>query len=188
LGDVITTTNTLAQLLDSNMSTISNTLTSITLIVQRYEMNGDSIIDESDDYIDLYDFAWLVKGLIDNSDIKVTAQSLMDSITDYIVLNRNSNMYYPTWNLQNSHGLSIFFPYTASSFYNGNNYEFALGAIWPNQSYGLNLDTQETIMWAPMLIDYFQLTQPGGPNNPNPPEPLPKLIEIQKIFLPISMK
>jgi hypothetical protein len=186
LSDAVAETNSLAQLLDSQMATSATTLTSIRSTVQRFEMNGDNVIDLSDDYIDLYDFARLVKASFSDSDVQEAAQGLMDDIVAYITAEHHGSGTTggQVWNLDNSHGVSVLFPSTASSFYAASNYDFATGAIWPSAS-GISAGIEEGANeWGPMLVNYFQTTQPGGPDNPAPPEPLPLRLEFE-LYLPV---
>ncbi len=189
LGAVISTTNTLARIINSNMASYAPTLTHVAEIVQRYEMNGDDEINENDDYVDLYDFALMLKGLSGDSQIDQACDAVMAAVDDYIVLNRNSDINYPKWDLHGSHGVSIFFPSTASSFYNSENYDFAVGATWPGNSGALTFSSEdETVEWGPMLVNYFQMTQPGGSDNPNPPEPIARLIPLSYVYIPIMVR
>lgn len=189
LSNLVTATNSLAQLLNSQMTTAAITLTTILSTVQRFEMNGDGVINPSDDYIDLYDFARLVKLNFPDSGIQVAAQGVMDAVNDYVLIehHRSGTAGGHTWNLDNSHGVSVFFPSTASSFYNANNYDFATGAMWHGTT-GLAFSiNQAAVEWGPMLVSYFQITQPDGPDNPVPPQPLPRRQEL-RVYLPIIIR
>jgi hypothetical protein len=189
LGAVVSANNTLAQILNSNMATHAQTLSQALAAVQRYEMNADSVINASDDYIDLYDFALKLKGLSSDSQIDLACDAVMTAVDNYIILNRNSDSSYPKWDLQNSHGVSIFFPSSASSFYQAGNYDFAVGATWPGSAGVWIVSTDEDVIhWGPMLVNYFQTTQPGGPDNPNPPEPVARQDPPIKIFLPLVLR
>jgi len=189
LNGVVTATNLLAQLLNSQMATSAVTLTAIHSVVQRFEMTGTIEIDTSDAYIDLYDFARLVKADFPESNMQAAAQAVMDTISAYTITerHRSGTTSGTTWNLDNSHGVAVFFPSTASSFYRASNYDFATGAAWPGSSYLSVNGSQATIEWGPMLVNYFQTTQPGGPDNPNPPLPLP-LRQEYRVYLPVVVK
>ena len=189
LGAVVSANNTLAQILNSNMATHAQTLSQVAEIVQRYEMNEDDVINASDDYIDLYDFALKLKGLSVDSQIDQACDAIMTAVDNYIILNRNSDINYPKWNLQNSHGVSIFFPSSASSFYNSGNYDFAVGATWPGSIVSLAPGTPGAgVDWGPMLVNYFQTTQPGGPDNPNPPAPVERQDPSIYLFMPLVVR
>jgi hypothetical protein len=131
----------------------------------------------------------MLKGLSGDSQIDQACDAVMAAVDDYIVLNRNSDINYPKWDLHGSHGVSIFFPSTASSFYNSENYDFAVGATWPGNSGALTFSSEdETVEWGPMLVNYFQTTQPGGSDNPNPPEPIARLIPLSYVYIPIIVR
>ena len=189
LSNLITATNSLAQVLNTQMATSAITLTNIQSIVQRFEMNNDNVINTSDSYIDLYDFARLVKAGFADNNIQQTAQAVMDATTAYITVERHRSGITGghTWNLDNSHGVSVFFPTTASSFYSAGNYDFATGALWPHMTQTSPSQPQAVVEWGPMLVNYFQTTQPGGPDNPIPPQVLPQQILFQ-VYLPVVLK
>jgi len=196
LHSVVTSTNSLAQLLNGQMVTAAITLTTIISgTVQRFEMNGDDVINLSDSYIDLYDFAHLVKENFSDSSLQAAAQAVMNTISEYTTTEYHKSGTFEamtettTWNLDNSHGVSIFFPPTASSFYRASNYDFATGANWPGVA-GLSLNNnQATIDWGPMLVSYFRITQPTGPDNPTPPQLLPLLhLHEYRVYLPVIIR
>jgi hypothetical protein len=160
------------------------TVRSIALKVQRYDNEApERTIDTRDTYIDLYHFAELVKAYVPYTLTQNAAQTVMQAIdVDYVVVNgSDSNSQY---DLDNSHGVSIFFPATASSFYNANSYDFAAGAIWRRPA---SNGAQSLIEWGPMLVNYFQITQPAGPDDPTPPE-LVALLTPTLISLPVVLR
>jgi len=181
LADVVTYANFLGYLIDSHMNTITNTVTSIAFDVQRFDnKNPIGTIDDSDTYIDLFDFARLAQERLSAyPDIVSASDQLMQAIGRYIIFEGHNSA--PNINLDKSHGVSIFFPVTASSFYKASNYDFAVGG-WGN-SPTPNLPVQAGT-WAEMLVHYFQATQPGGPDDPDPPLPLPWPIPKFDALLP----
>lgn len=161
-------------------------LSAVTNSVQRFDVNGDGHIDSSsttqDTYVDLYDFARLVQADFSDTTIQTDAQAVMNAVAAYVITEHYGST--AAMNLNHGHGVSIFYPATASSFYNVNNYAFAVGATWPLRSTFRPRTTQDTISWGPMLVSYFQATQPGGSDNPTPPPPLPMLGISKNIYLP----
>jgi len=185
LGEVVSATNDLANALRWEMGTISDTLQTVSSQVQRF--NDDPVtatITISDTYVDLYHFADLVSvNLFTHTDILATSTQLMSLIkNNYIIAERHRSEV--GYNLDNSHGVSIFLPATASSFYDADCCDFAVGTNW---SYVLpSLQTSETgATWGGMLVDYFQATQPDGPDDPTPPEPVARLRPGYVIYLPM---
>lgn len=84
-------------------------------------------------------------------------------------------------NLDNAHGLSVFFPSNSSSFYNPGNYDFAVGATWSG-SPSLTRPAQEG--WAGMIATYVELLHSDAPDEDAPPEPVPKLLPSWDLYLP----
>ena len=185
LDDLVATTNSLAWSLNTRMATAAVTLTTVIApTVQRFDNRPPIyVIDPSvDEYIDLYDFARLVDTNFSNGAIRGAAQMVMDDVQDFIIAE-----YHQTSadaKVPNSHGVSIFFPSTASSFYNADAYDFATGASWPANSYSSRSARESGVEWGPMLVNYFQTTKPGGPDNPTPPELIPLQQEFG-VYLPM---
>lgn len=119
-------------------------------------------------YIDLYHFAQLVNVNFSDQAIKDAAQNLLAAIDDYVVYNRSS--------FANAHGVSIFFPDIKSSYYTGYNNDFADGTDWTTvrSSAASGNRSSAPVVWGNLLVDIFQEVDPEGPDNPNPPEPMPK--------------
>jgi hypothetical protein len=186
LSDVITATNQLAGELDEHMVTISNTLITIHLIVQKFEMNGDDIIDETDEYIDLFDFAFLVKGLTFDNDVKTAAQDLMDALDPFVIAERHGSA--GAWDLEHSHGVSIFWPDQSSSFYNPDNYDFAAGADWGQLLFKNAIHRPGATGWGNLLVNYIQAVYPGSHDLSTPPEVQPRLDDGYSIYLPLTQR
>ena len=168
LSTVVTATNTLGQALNDGMATHATTLESVGHAVQRFDMNSDDAITSTDEYVDLYDFAFLVDSVISDATIQAAAQDVMNAVDDLIIANYTRST--DDFDLDNSHGVSIFWPDTSSSFYTAANYAFAAGATWTTGVGQALVSDQATMAWGPMLVNYFQTTDPGGPDNPTPPE------------------
>ncbi len=184
LTPLVDATNQFGQALATPMGTISGTITTIASLVQRFDNKSPiGSISTADTYVDLNDFASLVEqNLNGEAAIVAAAQAVKNAINAYVLYESHASdtKYF----LENSSGVSIFFPVTASSFYNPANYDFAVGANWgggplsPGQA-------DQTSSWGGFLVDYFQTTQPGGTDDPTPPEPLPKLSNLTWVYLPL---
>lgn len=131
-----------------------------------------------DEYIDLYHFAELIYDKFDDLAIKNAAQNLMIEIDKYVVCNSNS--------FQDAHGVSIFFPDIKSSYYTGENNDFATGTNWSKMT-SLDHTDSDSGVWGNFLVNLFQEIDPNGPDNPNPPQPMPKSY-FNNIYLPLIMK
>ena len=183
LTPVVDATNQLGQALATPMGVISGTITTIASLVQRFDNKSPSgSITTADTYVDLTDFATLVEqNLSSEAEIVAAAQAVKDAIGAYVLYESHSSD--ATYVLDNSAGVSIFFPATASSFYNPSNYDFAVGADW-GSSVSTAGSAGPATSWGGFLVDYFQATQPGGTDDSTPPLPLPKLSGTSRLYLP----
>ena len=186
LSEVVSATNDLANALRWEMEPISDTMQTVAGQVQRFNNKGGAAsgITISDTYVDLYHFADLVSvNLFTHTNILATSTQLMSLIEDnYIIAERHRSEV--GYNLDNSHGVSIFLPATASSFYDADCCDFAVGTNWSYVLPILQASATEA-PWGGMLVDYFQATQPDGPDDPTPPEPVAKLRPGYMVYLPL---
>jgi hypothetical protein len=191
LPPLITATDGLAYTINGQMNAMSATLTQILSDVQRFDSNVSKRIDGADVYIDLVDFARRMGDASGDLAIQTAAQEVIFARGQYVLYNFPRSGTWLTYSmaLTNSNGVSIFFPPAKSSFYNANNYEFAVGATW-NLTPAMSLAATEGVsatQWGPLLVNYFHATQPNGPDNPNPP-PLVALQVIYELRLPIVLR
>lgn len=176
----------LALQLLSEMAAIAGTLQTLSDLVQRFNMNGDDAIDIQDSYADLRDFALLIsQNLGGYPDIVEAAQGVIAAVEKYIIYEGHATE--GAYGLDNSSGVSIFLPSTASSFYNPGNYDFATGTQWPttNGSIMLQAARSDGNSWGSMLVAFFEITQPDGPDNPFPPPPISKRVPDEGPFVRI---
>ncbi len=175
--------------LDAEMDAISGTLGTIDQLVQRFDNEPPNGVTITDTYVDLYDFADLASGMMSGYPaIVAAAEGVKVGVDNYVIYESHASS--PTVNLDNSHGVSIFFPAMASSFYSPDNYDFAVGANWTTGG-GAPALPEGSGSWGGMLVSYFAATQPGGPDDPTPPEPLPRLIPgpgLRQLFLPMTVR
>lgn len=200
LSAVVTATNQLGAALDNDLDTISVTLSTVSQIVQRFDnkqFEGEPpfTINSNDTYVDLYDFARLVEQTMGGSPaITAAAQAVMNSVNNFVIYEAHGSTTAPSGqipvpvDLDNSHGVSIFFPAMASIFYDEEDYDFAVGANWTTGGATPALVPQSGT-WGAMLVSYFQATQPGGPVDDTPPVPRPRLIPFdQRVYLPVVIR
>ncbi len=193
LAPLVSAVNTLASNLNTQMGIYGSQVTNARTATQKFDSNVNYAIDQNDAYVDLHDFAQNVRSNVPDATIQNAAQGVMDAISNYVIAEAHHTGSYngTTWNLDGSHGVSIFFPPNASSFYNSTNYEFAVGAIWPGSQSALIGIQASDVEWGPMLVTYFNVTQPGGPDTPTPPDPASPLVppaETNPVYLPVIMK
>ncbi|MCC7359929.1 MAG: SBBP repeat-containing protein [Anaerolineales bacterium] len=190
LSPLVNSVNSLATALSDRLITDGAYFAAVQNAVQRYEMSGDFNIDSNDSYIDLYDFAQQVDQQFLDTATRTAAQHVMDKVDSYIVANRVASGAYEgeTWLLDNSHGVSIFFPPWRTSFYNAANYDFAVGADWFTNATYLPETDSGAATWGEFLVDHFEVLQPGGSDHPIPPPILerqpPAILELLRVFLP----
>jgi hypothetical protein len=167
-----------------DMEIISPTLSAVLTDVQRFDNESPSGLSLADSAIDLYHFADLVSvRMITNIHILNAAVDLMAAV-DAAVLHEWHGSDAAK-NLDNNHGLSVFFPATASSFYDASNYDFAVGGPWDGLA-GRQVEGAPAGAgtWAGMLGAYFAATQPGGPDDPEPPDPAAKELPGYSLYVP----
>lgn len=187
---LINTINQMALHINSNIGQHTDELATVLTKVQRFNNNNSlsTGIDRNDDFIDLYDFARLIKEEFENQDIKQSAQAVMDAVQIYIP--HESHEWFR--DVGNSHGVSIYFPTSRSSFYNVENYNFAVGAIWNPSLQSNLLNTKgETppILWGSFLVNYINLVNPNGPDRLDPPPLVNKPEPFNyRIYFPLLLK
>ena len=89
LGNLVNSTNSLALLLTSQITTTATILTNVRQEVQRYDNKDPDGIDTADQYIDLYDFAERIKAASGDTSIQNAAQGVMDAVNGYIIAERH---------------------------------------------------------------------------------------------------
>jgi probable HAF family extracellular repeat protein len=185
LDPLVIATQQLGAELDWYMEEISPTVTAVLTDVQRFDnKRPKGTIDLADTYIDLYHFADLVSlNLLDYGDIVIAATAVMSAVDNAVIYERHGSS--DSVNLDNSHGISIFFPSTSSSFYHPGNYDFAVGAQWDDL---MAAATAAEGSWGGMLVSYIQQVNPDGPDDPEPPVPVTKSRPESSLFLPIVIR
>lgn len=72
-------------------------------------------IDETDDYLDLYDFARQASQEIPDARVQTAAQRVMTAVTEIVVADRHQSGFPPMsshlWGLDGARGVSIYFPH-----------------------------------------------------------------------------
>lgn len=166
--------------------------------VQHFDSNGNFVLEASDEYVDLFDFASLVHVHIPDPSVQTAAETVMDQFQNYIVYQRSSsrNLYESYgndiyWGHSGAHGAAIFLPQTPRSFYE----RFKLSFLQPPPAHALRWDDQEVNGgWKGFLDAYVALANPDAADNPLPPPLLPWLMVGQSqpasrnTFLPILMR
>jgi probable HAF family extracellular repeat protein len=186
LPALVTATDGLANALLDHIDTITPTLATVASLVQRYDNKVPyGTIDIADTYADLYDLANLIaQNLSGYPDIAAAAQAVMNAVEAYIIYEAHASD--SAYDLDDSYGVSIFFPANPSSFYYADNNDFAAGTDWGN-----NLPlaiAADGISWGPMLVEYIALVNPSGVDDPTPPEPRSKSSPTHSLYLPLVIR
>jgi len=158
--------------------------------LQRFDSNGNNIIDNDDLLADLYDFANLLSSREEFHD---DSTELMNSIDNYVIYNKAISGQFldgdnvRTYNLENSHGVSIGLPRTKISFYNGDWLDFATGANWIISPLSIPSSTKNPdLSWGNFVSDFVLEFNPDEPDMSSPP-PLIGLIDYSPKFIRLPL-
>ena len=175
--------DTFAIALSNNLSNIKAYIQNARSATQKFDSRDYFRITDDDEYLDLYHFAQRTKQYISNSDVQNAAQGVMDAINaGFVVAEHHQSGYYQSkpwgivyWDLDNAHGVSIFFPPRSGSLdYNG---------YINHQLFRFTVDS----MWDDLLKDYFGVIG-LPPETPTTPPPPPMLRPEYKVFLPMVLR
>jgi hypothetical protein len=185
LPPLVDAVDQLAEALLAEIDEVSPTLFSPASLVQRFDNESPRGITPDDTYADLYDLVSLIaQNLGGHPDIVAGAQAIMDAVDAAVMVESHAST--AATNLDNSHGISIFFPANPSTFYYAENNDFAAGTDWGNP---LSLASAgEGMAWGPFLVEYIAQTNPTGPDDSSPPEPVAKEFDRFVIFLPAIVR
>lgn len=170
-----------------------NTLASSNSILQRFDDSSDDneVNDPGDILVDLYHFAQLIR---DNPTVQAEADLLLETQGNLILWDRAWNGYPKDstafMDYSNANGISIAFPTSPSSFYNGEWLEFAQGADW-----SFTTNSNETVVfrsgefyWGPMISEMVRLHNPDGPDQSEPPDLVAPMSTLKYNYLPFIAK
>jgi len=173
--DTVTALATALQVnLNANKYYVSNTRDA----TQKFDSRNYLVIDNDDQYLDLYDFARLIKQNVPDNSVKNAAQGVMDAVNTLVVAEHHKSDYYREnsqyWDLDDAHGVSIYFPPASGG--------------WDHTSYmshvfSFTADGE----WDEFLQDYFGLMglPPETPVDPGLP---PMLAMPYFVYLPIVVR
>ncbi len=117
----------------NNITTISTKVSEFAnLLIQNFSTYKNQIYNawyyvlyfSDSDYIDIYDFARLIKNNISNSSIQNKAQEIMNSFSSVIIAEGHTSFF------SNAHGLSIYYPYPINYLNSYGNLLFAQDTYW----------------------------------------------------------
>ena len=143
-------------------------------VSQKFDSQDYYIINNDDEYLDLYDFAKWIQQNISDGDVKSNAQTLMDTINTCVIAEQHQSGYYKQcayWDLDDAHGISIYFPPMPGGWgYND----------YMSHIFSFTLDGQ----WDDFLLDYYAAM--GLPPVPSINPGMPPVLEKRfAMYLPI---
>ncbi|MFK7958737.1 MAG: clostripain-related cysteine peptidase [Lysobacterales bacterium] len=169
--------NLMALALNANLPLYSPHLQAALDEAQYYDTNGDLEQNTDDNLLDLVTFyIFLQRELLDagfdpetdplfSDDIDTALTGIIGYVVDKV---KTTNLTV-TGSVEDSFGVSIFFPSKASHFYDAANYPYASGAIWNSGPGGKG--AAMTPAWGEFLVNYFALTDPDGDIETELPQP-----------------
>jgi uncharacterized repeat protein (TIGR01451 family) len=104
--------NDFITLLDTSLITHTVAISEARLETQKFDSRDYFVIDNQDEYIDLYNFVEHIQQRLSEPAIQSHAQALMESISQTVILEHHlsAEAYGSYWDLEEAHGLSIYFP------------------------------------------------------------------------------
>ena len=181
LGQAITVTNAISGLvtslqdvLDANKYNVDNARAA----AQKFDSRDYYVLNDDDEYLDLYDLARLLQQYVDDANVDLAAQEVMDAVAAFVVAEEHESGYYrshPYWDLENAHGVSIYFPKEPGG--------------WGYDDYVNHVSFRFTVdgKWDEFLQDYYGAmgTPPEEPIDPGQP---PMLELSHEIYLPLMLR
>ncbi len=193
LDDVVAATDALARALHDNLGEIAFTLDDIAFAVQRYDTFEEDDREILGRYADLAHLARLIEQeLSAYPEIVAEAQLLQTAIAAHVIAEHHDSS--GGFDLNNSHGVAIFFPTSTHSYYDGANNDFAAGTDWGAIVPGAltpSAVAQESVAWGPLLVDFVRQVNRDAPDTPDPPEPVARLRPPSaggRVFLPLVLR
>jgi clostripain len=169
-----------ATVLRDNLSGVRTYIQNARSATQKFDSREYFKITDEDEYVDLYHLAEKAKQYVSDSRVQNAAQGVMEAVTGFVVVERHwsgiwgggQELY---WDLDNAHGVSIYFPPRSGS----SDYSRYTG-------HQLFRFTAESI-WDEFLMDYFGVMglPPESPTEPGLP---PMLIPDYKLYLPLVLR
>jgi len=157
--------------------------------LQRFDSQGDLIIDLTDILADLYHLAELTKVI---PQLETQSLDLLSTKDSYVIYNRSwggifnydNKEYY--WNHHNGFGVTIALPTSPASFYWGGWLDFAEGANWIGIA-AINEPSSVGLEWGAMVSELVSEYNPSGPDQSTPPSLVAPLYSYS-IYLPAILR
>lgn len=167
--------------LRNNLNVVKTYVQNARSATQKFDSRDYFKITDDDEYLDLYHFAQRVKQFVSNSAVQAAAQEVMDALSSGFVVaeHHQSGMWSEEeelyWDLDNAHGVSIYFPpRSGSSDYN---------RYISHQLFRFTADSE----WDELLTEYFGVMG-LPPETPTEPQLPPMLVPEHRIYLPSVLR
>jgi PKD repeat protein len=169
--------NALATALQANLDAYKYYVSSTRSATQKFDSQDYYVINNDDEYLDLYDLARLLKQNVPDQGVKDTAQAVMDAVVAFVIAEQHeSGTYqsYPYWDLDDAHGISIYFPPAPGGW----DYDDYMSHV-----FRFTVDSE----WDEFLEAYFGLMglPPTPPTDPGRP---PVLDRRCSVYLPVVIR
>ena len=174
--------DTFATALRNNLNDIKSYIQNARNATQKFDSRDYYRITNDDEYMDLYHFAQRVKQYVSVGDVQTAAQEVINAIDDgFVVAERHQSGLWEGeealyWDLDNAHGVSIYFPPRSGS----SDYDQYVN----HQLFRFTAEGQ----WDEFLVDYFGVMglPPETPTAPGLPPMLAP--DYKEVYLPIIMR
>jgi PKD repeat protein len=173
-------TDAFAQALDAHLggSTVSQVI-GVRNQVQTFDSRNYTVLDSTDEYVDLYHLAELVKVNIPNTIVQDAAQSVLDAVDNCVIAERHQSGQDPWsgnyWDLDDAHGIALYFPPRSHSWDYAN---YVTGGSWAF--------CNETA-WDEFLVSYFMVSGLPAETPINPGVPTMPEVKM-RVFLPVVIR
>ncbi len=171
-----TSITSFALALQENITTYQTVISSTWGETQKFDSRDYMVIDNWDEYVDLWDLADRLEMRISNSTVRIAAQKVKAAVEDAVVVERHADGGTPyAWDLSGSHGVAIYFP--------------PMRGGWGYQQYVEEHPFAFTAegQWDEFLKTYFVFGITPGPDPSDPGVP-PALVPRYWIYLPIMAR
>jgi photosystem II stability/assembly factor-like uncharacterized protein len=169
--------DTLAGKLRANLPALKATIADIRTTTQKFSSRDYYRISNEDEYLDLYDLVDKLARFAPNAEVQQAALAVRDAITAALVAEYHQSGSWngaETWNLDQAHGVAIYFP------------PHAAGRDYAGYASHTLVEFTRDSLWDEFLADYFA-DQPTPLPPPDPGRP-PMLAPAYRLHLPLLQR
>ncbi|MFN8472494.1 MAG: clostripain-related cysteine peptidase [Anaerolineae bacterium] len=111
----------LSQALRASMPAAGPTIRAARNRAQTFDSRGAYRLRPDDEYVDVYDLAVVLSAGLTDSELQAAVQAVIEAVNTVVVLERHESGVFGEednyWNLDDAHGVSIYFPLSQASVY-----------------------------------------------------------------------